>query len=63
MCEVGHNMAMHVLPPARDFFSEQISTLQVHSTAFFQNRKRAFPVLPVSNTDSCEGSQSKMYAV
>ena len=36
-----------------------ISTLPVHSPAFFQNLSRLFPVLAVANTGSCVGPQTK----
>ena len=42
-------------------FSFVISTLPVHSPAFFpQNLSRVFPVLAVANTGSCVGPQNKI---
>ena len=37
-----------------------ISTLPVHSLAFFQNLSRVFPVLAVANTGSCAGPQNEI---
>ena len=36
-----------------------ISTLQVHSPAFFENLSQVFPVLAAANTGSCVGPQNK----
>ena len=55
---VGRYIAMHATLTARDFFL--ISTLPVHSPAFFfQNRSRFLSVLAVVNTTSCVGPQNK----
>ena len=56
---VGLNTAKHASFTARDFFLQLISTLPVHSTAFFQNLSQVFPVLSVANMGSCEGLQNK----
>ena len=56
---VGQNRSMRVSSTARDFFLKLISTLPVHSTAFFQNLSQVFPVLSVANMGSCEGLQNK----
>ena len=37
-----------------------ISTLPVHSPAFFQNLSQVFPVLAAANTGSCVGRQNKV---
>ena len=37
-----------------------ISTLPVHSPAFFQNLSQVFPVSAVANTGSCVGPQNKI---
>ena len=59
--EVGQKTAMHASPTARDFFLELISTLPIHSPAFFpQNFSRVFPVLAVANTGFCVGLQNKI---
>ena len=50
---------MRATPTARDF-SLLISTLPVHSPAFFQNLCRVFPVLAVANTGSFVGRQNKI---
>ena len=57
---IGQNIAIHASPTARDIFLELISTLPVHSHAFFENLSRAFPVLAVANTGSYAGSQNEI---
>ena len=46
------------LPPGISFLL--ISTLPVHSPAFFQNLSQFFPALAVANTGSCVGQQNKV---
>ena len=46
----GQYIAMHTTFTARNFFLGLISTLPVHSPAFFQNLSLVFPVLAVANT-------------
>ena len=41
-------------------FSMLISTLPVHSPAFFPNLSQVFPVLAAANTASCVGPQNKI---
>ena len=50
---------MHATPMP-EISSLLISTLPVHSPAFFQNLSRVFPVLAVANTSSCVGWQNKV---
>ena len=57
--EVGQYIAIHATLTARDF-SLLISTLPVHSSAFFPNISRFFLALAVANTGSCVGPQNKI---
>ena len=55
---VGQYIAVHATLTARDFFL--ISTLPAHSSAFFKNLPRFYPVLAVANTGSCAGLQNEI---
>ena len=57
--EVGQYIAMHAMLTARDFLL--ISTLPVHSPAFFPKPPPIFfPVLAAANTGTCVGPQNKI---
>ena len=56
---VGQNVALHATLTAR-ISSLLISTLPVHSPAFFQNLSRFFHVLAVANTGFCVGRQKRI---
>ena len=55
---VGPYIAMHAALIAKDYFL--ISTLLVHSPAFFQNPSRVFSALAVASTPSCSGQKNKV---
>ena len=56
---IGQHIVIHATLTSRDFFLAYFYLL-VHSSAFFQNLSRFFPVLAVANTGSCVGPQNKM---
>ena len=57
---VGQYIAIHATLTAREFFL-LISTLPVHSPAFFPKPLPIFfPVLAVANTSSCVGPQNRI---
>ena len=55
---VSQYIAIHATLTARDFLL--ISTLPAHSSAFFPNLSRFFPVFAFANTGSCVGVQNKI---
>ena len=55
---VGQYIAIHATLTAKDFFL--ISTLPVHSLAFFSKPSPNFFLLAVANTGSCVGPQNKI---
>ena len=55
---VGQYLTIHAKLTARDFFL--ISTLPVHSPAFFPKPLPIFPVLAVTDTGSCVGLLNKI---
>ena len=56
---VGQYIVMHATLTARDFFL-LISTLPVHSSAFFPKPLPIFSVLALANIGSCVGPQNKV---
>ena len=52
---VGQNIDKHASPTAKEFSLELISTLPVHSPAFFPKSLPRYSVLAVANAGSCVG--------